>query len=257
MPENKITEFNLPTKIISGLGSVNTLAGNIRGFGDNVLLITGKNSARQNGLLDRITKNISATSEIRLTIFDRVDPEPSCDNVNQAMAVAKEKGSDIVVGMGGGSVIDVAKAVAALANKDSQVEEFMAGRELLFPGIPCIAIPTTAGTGAEVTPNSVLTDRKRQIKESLRHPFIYPKMAIIDAELTVTLPPKLTAYSGVDALCQSMESYVSTGANILTDSIALQSIRLVSMNLRETCKNGSNVQARQNMLYAALLSCIA
>ncbi|MDD5132646.1 MAG: iron-containing alcohol dehydrogenase, partial [bacterium] len=92
---------------------------------------------------------------------------------------------------------------------------------------------------------------------SLRHPFIYPKMAIIDAELTVTLPPKLTAYSGVDALCQSMESYVSTGANILTDSIALQSIRLVSMNLRETFKNGSNVQARQNMLYAALLSGIA
>lgn len=257
MPENRITEFNLPTKIIAGLGSVNDLAAHIRGCGDNVLLITGKNSARQSGLLERISKNLSATSEIRLTVFDQTDPEPTCDNVNRAIAVAKEKGCDIVAGLGGGSVIDVAKAVAAVANKGSQVEEFMTGREMLFPGIPCIAIPTTAGTGAEVTPNSVLIDRKRQVKESLRHSFLYPKIAIIDAELIVSLPPKLTAYSGVDALCQSMESYVSTGANILTDAVALQSIRLVSMNLRESFKNGSNVQARQNMLYAALLSGIA
>jgi alcohol dehydrogenase class IV len=257
MVENRITEFNVPTKIVAGLGSLNELSGSIRGFGDNVLLITGKNSARQSGLLDRIVRNVSGTSEIRLTVFDQVDPEPTCDNVNQAIAAAKEKGCDIIVGVGGGSVIDVAKAVAALANKGSQAEEFMTGREMLFPGIPCIAIPTTAGTGAEVTPNSVLIDRKRQVKESLRHPFMYPKIAIIDAELTLSLPPKLTAYSGVDALCQSIESYVSTGANILTDAIALQSIRLVSMNLRETFKNGANIQARHNMLYAALLSGIA
>ncbi len=257
MPENKITEFNLPTKIIAGLGSLNSLADTIRGFGDNVLLITGKNSARQSGLLDRIEKNVSATSEVRLTVFDQVDPEPTCDNVNQAIAAAREKGCDLVVGVGGGSVLDVAKAAAALANKGNLVEEFMTGRELLFPGIPCIAIPTTAGTGAEVTPNSVLIDRKRQVKESLRHSFMYPKAAIIDAELTVSLPPKLTAYAGIDALCQSIESYVSTGANILTDAIALQSIRLVSMNLRLAYKNGANVQARQNMLYAALLSGIA
>ncbi len=254
MPENKITEFNLPTKIVSGLGSLNNLVGIIRGLGDNVLLITGKKSARQSGLLDRITKIISATSEIRLTVFDQVDPEPACDNINQALAVTREKGCDIVVGLGGGSVIDAAKAVAALANKDGLVEEYMTGRELLFPGVPCIAIPTTAGTGAEVTPNAVLSDRKRQVKESLRHHFLYPQAAIIDAELTVSLPPKLTAYSGIDALCQSIESYVSTGSNILTDAIALQSIRLVSLNLREAFKNGTNINTRQNMMYAALLS---
>ncbi|MDD5259227.1 MAG: iron-containing alcohol dehydrogenase [bacterium] len=257
MVDNKITEFNLPTKIIAGLGSVNDLAAHIRGFGDNVLLITGKNSVRQSGLLDRIVKNVSTTAEIRLTVFDQVDPEPTCDNVNQAIAVAREKGCDLVVGIGGGSVLDVAKAAAALANKGNPVEEFMTGRELLSPGIPCVAIPTTAGTGAEVTPNSVLIDRKRQVKESLRHSFLYPKIAIIDAELTVSLPPKLTAYAGIDALCQSIESYVSTGANILTDAIALQSIRMVSMNLRVAYKNGANIQARQNMLYAALLSGIA
>lgn len=254
MPENKITEFNLPTKIIAGLGSIKNLAEIARGYGDNILLITGKNSARQTGLLDKINSAMSTNSEFRLSVFDRIDPEPSCDNVNQAIATAKEKGCDVVIGLGGGSVIDVAKAVAALVNKEGLVEEFMAGRELLFPGIPCIAIPTTAGTGAEVTPNSVLIDRKRQVKESLRHPFIYPKAAIIDAELTISLPPKFTAYSGIDALCQAMESYVSKGANILTDAIALQAVRLVSLNLRNAFKNGSNIQARQNMLYAALLS---
>lgn len=257
MPENKITEFNLPTKIVAGLGSIKNLASIIRGLGDNVLLLTGKKSARQSGLLERIMKDISATAEIRLSVFDQVDPEPSCDNVNQAVTVAKEKGCDVIVGLGGGSVIDVAKAVAALANKDGQVEAFMSGRELQFPGIPCLAIPTTAGTGAEVTCNSVLIDRTRGVKESLRHPFMYPRIAIIDAELTLTLPPRLTAYSGVDALCQSMESYVSIGANILTDAIALQSIKLVNMNIREAFKTGTNMQARQNMLYAALLSGIA
>lgn len=257
MYENKITEFNLPTKIIAGLGSIKSLAEIARGCGDNVLLVTGKNSARQSGLLDKVNSAVATNSEIRLTVFDQVDPEPSCDNVNQAIAKAKEKGCDVVIGLGGGSVIDVAKAVAVLANKEGLVEEFMAGRDLMFPGIPCIAIPTTAGTGAEVTPNSVLIDRKRQVKESLRHSFMYPKAAIIDAELTISLPPKITAYSGIDALCQAMESYVSKGANILTDAIALQAIRLVSLNLREACKNGSNVQARQNMLYAALLSGIS
>ena len=257
MVDNKYYEFHLPTQIISGLGSINRLAEIIRSYGDNVLLITGKNSARKAGQLDKIAQVISGASDIRLSVFDQVDPEPTCDVVNQAVAVAKEKGSDVIVWLGGGSVLDVAKAVAALTNKDGRVEDYMSGADLVFPGVPCICIPTTAGTGAEVTPNSVLIDRHRQVKESLRHSFLYPRTAIIDAELTVSLPPKLTAYSGIDALCQSIESFTSLGANPLTDAISTQSIRLVSNNLREAFKNGQNVPARQNMLHGALLSGMA
>jgi alcohol dehydrogenase class IV len=257
MGDNKVYEFNLPTRIISGIGSIANLAGIIRGYGDNVLLITGKGSARKNGLLDRVTGVISGDTGIRVTVFDQVDPEPTCETVNQAVAVAKEKGCDVVVGLGGGSVLDVSKAVAAITNKDGKVEEFMGGQELVFPGIPCLCVPTTAGSGAEVTPNSVLIDRSRQVKESFRHFFLYPKLALIDAELTVNLPPKLTAYSGIDALSQSIESYVSLGANPLTDAICTQSMRLISGSIRDAFKNGQNIPARQNMLHGSLLSGMA
>lgn len=257
MPENKTYEFNLPTKVISGLGSVNKILEVSRSYGDNILLVTGKNSATQSGLLDRISAIFASSSEVRITYFAQVEPEPDCDTVDKAVMLAKEKGCDLVVGMGGGSALDVAKAVAGIANKEGEVEEFMTGKELSFPGIPCVTIPTTAGTGAEVTPNAVLINPQRKVKESFRHYFLYPKTAIIDAELILSLPPKITAYSGMDALCQGIESYVSQGANILTDAIALQAVRLISNNIREAFKSGANVSARENMLHGALLSGIA
>lgn len=250
-------EFNVPTKIISGLGSVNKLPEIVRSFGDNVLLLTGKNSVRQTGLLDRLQTLISSTNELRLTLFDRIDPEPECSIVNEAIAAAKEKGCDVVVGVGGGSVLDVAKVSAVLINKEGTVEQYVAGKEIIFPGIPCICIPTTAGSGSEVTPSAVFIDTKRGVKESIRHNYIHPQFAIIDAELTLTLPPKITAYSGMDALCQSIEAYVSKGSNTLTDAIAMQSIRLIAHSLKDAFKMGNNVNARQSMLHGSLLSGIA
>lgn len=255
--EIKTYEFNLPTKIISGLGSINRLPEIVSSFGDNVLLITGRNSARQTGLLDKLTALLSSTPELRMTLFDQVEPEPACSMVNAAIAVAREKGCDVIIGVGGGSVLDVAKAAAVLANKKGTIDEYMTGKEISFPGIPCICVPTSAGTGSEVTPNAVLIDPRRIVKESLRHHYMYPRVAVIDAELTITLSAKMTAYSGMDALCQAIESYVSRGSNTLTDAIALQSIQLIAQSIRDAYRIGSNVKARQNMLHGALLSGIA
>lgn len=247
--------FILPTKIIFGSGSLRKIAEVVQPFGKRVLLVTGKKAMRQTGILEKIEKFFS---EAKLVLFDKVPPEPSIDNVDEGRAMAKEVKPDVVIGLGGGSVIDCAKAVAGLANKVGKTKDYLLEkRQILSPGLPFIAIPTTSGTGAEVTPNAVLIDRGKLIKQSLRSPYLFSKVAILDPGLTLSLSSELTAYSGMDALCQAIESYVSIGANLITDIFAIKAIELIISSIIGVYKDGKNLILRENMLYGSLLSGIA
>ena len=253
----RVYQFNTPTKIIFGWGSLRRLPQIIWNFGNKVLLVTGHTSARKAGILTAVQKMLQE-KKVDITLFNRVEPEPSCDTVNAGVQLAKAENCDVVIGLGGGSVLDVAKAIAGISKTDFPVEEFQTElRHLDKPGLPFIGIPTTSGTGAEVTPNAVLIDNKKKIKQSFYDEYLFAKVALVDPELTMGLPPQITAYSGIDALCQSIESFVSKNSNPLTDAIALESIRLVQQSLLKAYKDEKDKDARIGMSYAALFSGIA
>jgi alcohol dehydrogenase len=267
----EVHNFSLPTKIIFGCGSLNLLPQEIHTllkdtksytiFSNKItcLLVTGKCSMKKAGVVERISLLLSSSLNIEIVLFDKVEPEVTTDNVEQGVEVAKEAQPDVIVGLGGGSAIDCGKAISGLSGKkNGSVAEYLEGKkEIDTPGIPYIAIPTTAGTGAEVTPNAVLINKEKGTKTSLRSKYLYPQIALIDPELTITLPPKITAYSGMDALSQSIEAYVSLGASVITDAIAVKSVELIMKNILTAYRNGENVSSREGMSYGALLSGIA
>lgn len=251
-----IYNFSLPVRLVMGGGSLERLPTLTRDLGRKVLLVTGQTALRKIGILDRVL-GMLAEEDLEVALFDRVESEPSTKTVDKGARLAKEESCQVVIGLGGGSAIDAAKAIAGIANKDGSVEEYQTGRRLESPGLPFIAIPTTSGTGAEVTPNAVLINRDKKVKKSFRDSHLFARLAIIDPELTLSLPPKITAYSGMDALCQSIESFISLGSNPLTDSLSIKAIELIGRSLLKAYQDGSDIQARTEMSYGALLAGIA
>lgn len=191
----------------------------------------------------------------------RVDGEPTIRMVDLALAVAREESCDVVVAVGGGSVIDAGKAIAGMARQPGDLLDHLEvvgeGRPLVEPPLPFIAVPTTAGTGSEVTRNAVLDVPSRRVKVSLRSPFLLPRVAIVDPALTLSLPPKLTALTGMDALTQLIEPFVSLAANPLTDGLCREGIALASRSLLTAYRTGSDRRAREEMAAASLLGGLA
>ena len=187
--------------------------------------------------------------------------EPTVDDVDRALAVARDARCDFVIGLGGGSAIDAAKAVAGLLANGGVASDYMEvvgkGQKITKPAAPWIAIPTTAGTGAEVTRNAVIGWPEKKFKASLRSELLMARVALIDPALHVDVPRDVTARSGMDALCQCIEAYVSNGANPMTDAVALKGVELASTYLRRAYDDGADLEARQGMALAALLSGIA
>ena len=174
---------------------------------------------------------------------------------------ARAEDCDVVLGLGGGSVLDAGKAIAALMSNAGDVYDYLEvvgkGEALTHPSAPYIAIPTTAGTGTEATRNAVLAVPRRRIKVSLRSPFLLPRLAIVDPELTHDLPPEQTATSGLDALTQLIEPFLSNGANPMTDALCREGIRVIARSLRRAYEDGGDAEARENMSFGSLLSGMA
>ncbi len=254
--DKKIGEFFLPTHIIFGPGSIGRLGEETSKWGKKVLLVTGKKSLAQSGVREKILKDLEEKG-MEVVLFEGVESDPSIDTVDRGVKVAEEEKVEVVVGIGGGSVLDCAKAVAGVAGKGRKTEEFLEGVPLPPPSLPFIAVPTTAGTGAEVTNNAVLTHPGKVYKKSLRAKFLLAKVALVDASLTLSLPPQITAYCGMDTLTQLIESYVTLPSNPITDALSLKGIELVKRSLVEAVKNGKNLSAREDMSMASLLSGIA
>ena len=248
-------EFATATRIVFGAGAVNQVGTNVKNLGRRVLVVTGKNPARAEKLL----ANISA-SGIGAATFS-VAGEPEISTVENGVALAKKENCDFVIALGGGSVIDAGKAIAAMLANDGELLDYLEiigrGKALTKRSAPFIAIPTTAGTGAEVTRNAVLASLEHKVKVSLRSPLMLPRIAVVDPELTYDLPPAITASTGLDALTQLIEPYVCLRANPLTDGFCEQGIFRAARSLRECVFNGQNQSAREDMALASLFGGLA
>ena len=248
-------EFATATRIVFGAGAIQHVAANAKTFGRRALVVTGGNARRAENLISQL-----ANAGFRPEIFS-VTGEPEISTVTTGVALAKKSGCDFVVSFGGGSVIDAGKAIAALLTNDGELLDFLEiigrGKALTQTAAPFIAIPTTAGTGAEVTRNAVLAAPEHQVKVSLRSPLMLPRVAVVDPELTYDLPPALTATTGLDALTQLIEPYVCLRANPLTDGFCEQGIFRAARSLREAVFNGQNKSAREDMALASLFGGLA
>ena len=190
-----------------------------------------------------------------------VDAEPTVELARAAVAAARQHGADVVAAIGGGSVIDTGKAVAMLLGNGGDPLDYLevvgSGREITRPAVPCVAVPTTAGTGAEVTANAVLAVPSHRVKASLRSPLMIPRVALVDPLLTVSCPPSVTAASGLDALTQCLEPFVSVQATPLTDGLAREGLRRAGTGLRAAYADGADVAARADMAICSLLGGMA
>lgn len=249
-------EFVTSNKIIFGRGAFERLAEEVKDIGRKALIVTGRRFLKESGIKEKL-EEILALNKIEWVYFDGIPSDPEVRLVDEGRSLARENGCDFVIGIGGGSSIDVAKAIAVLFDKPLKTIDYINGAKIGKKGIPCIAIPTTSGTGSEVTKNSVLTDPERKAKRSLRENVVLPDLAIVDPMLTLTLPSNLTAWTGLDALVQAIEAYVSRGSNPLTDPIALQASVLILKNITRAVEDGSNLDAREAMSIGSLMAGIA
>ncbi|HAA90479.1 MAG: 1,3-propanediol dehydrogenase DhaT [Thermoanaerobacterales bacterium 50_218] len=249
-------DFLVPARIIFGPGSSGRLGEEACRFGRRVLLVTGKRSLRLSGMLDRVLAPLEA-AKLDVLMFDQVDPEPSLEVVEKGREAAREQSVDLVVAAGGGSVLDVGKAIAGLFYEEGTVREYFEGRPIEKVGLPWIAVPTTAGSGAEATRNSVLIDPVSERKQSIRCDWWMARVAVVDPVLTMSMPPRLTAITGMDALTHAIEAYTSRWSHPLTSSLALEAAILISRNLYSAYQKGSNREAREKMSLASLMAGIA
>jgi alcohol dehydrogenase class IV len=243
-------EFATATRIVFGEGTAANLPDLARTFGTRPMVVTGASRERT----DAIVSALAAES------FS-VSGEPTIDLVREGAQRAQDVGCDLVISVGGGSVIDTGKAITALATNGGEPLEFLEvvgnGRAITIPPLPFIAVPTTAGTGSEVTRNAVLGSPEHSVKASLRSPLMLPRVAVIDPELTYSLSPAITAYTGLDALTQLIEPYVSSRANPLVDAICVEGIRRVAGALRRAYHDGMDRDARRDMAVASLFGGLA
>ena len=245
-------EFATAGRIVVGAGRAAELPGLLAGLGSRVLVCTGANPARH--------AEAVAGLGLPAAVFP-VAAEPTVGLARAGAAAAREHGADVVAAIGGGSVIDTGKAVAMLLGNGGDPLDYLevvgSGRQITRPAVPCVAVPTTAGTGAEVTANAVLAAPEHGLKASLRSRLMLPRVALVDPELTVSCPPPVTAASGMDALTQCLEPFVSVRASPVTDGLAREGLRRAAAGLRAAYADGTDLAARADMALCSLLGGIA
>jgi alcohol dehydrogenase class IV len=252
-------EFALPTRIVFGPGTFASIGNVVGELGRRALVVGGSRTLEREGVIARLTEHLTATGIASVEFT--VDSEPDVATIERGARLARDERSDVVVGIGGGSALDAAKAIAGLATNDGEALDYLEvvgrGKSLTRPALPIVAVPTTAGTGAEVTRNAVILEPSRRYKASVRSAFLYPRVALIDPELARSLSPAVTISTGLDALTQLIESYVSVRANALTDAIARDGMRRAARALPRVASDGRDIEARTEMALASLLSGIA
>ena len=246
-------EFNFfsPTKIIFGPGTTGKIAQSVKNLGGSALIVTGKDTRRATSIIADLEQ-----AGICCTVFSQ-PTEPLVEDVVQGGKMAGELGVDFILALGGGSVLDAAKAISALAVNTRDIYDYLEvigrGMPLEQKSLPLVAIPTTAGTGAEVTCNAVLGSRDYGVKVSMRSPFLYPYLVIVDPALTLSMPQRITAETGMDALTQLMEAFVTPFSSPITDALCIEGLKRVAKSFVNAFKNGQDIEARQDMCIASLL----
>ncbi len=248
-------EFATATRILFGRGVLQEVAPLAAEMGRRAFVVTGRSVERAGPLLERLVQ-----AGVEHVLFS-VSGEPTTEVALAGVRRARETGCDLVIGMGGGSVLDTGKAIAALLTNSGELLDYLEvigrGQPLMRAPASYIAMPTTAGTGSEVTRNAVLASPQHRVKVSLRSPLMLPRLAVVDPELTYSMPPAVTASTGLDALTQVLEPYVSNQANPIADAICREGLRRAARSLRRAYEDGSDAGAREDMALVSLFGGLA
>lgn len=245
--------FKTTVKIITGMKAVTTLPQEIGQLGGKRVFIFTDEGLVRAGICDRVLRILEGSVE-SVSVYGKVPPEPPMETIRECLEQAREAECNLIIGLGGGSAMDVAKVISVLLTNGKPLSDLIGVNLVEKRGVPKILIPTSAGTGSEVTPIVILTDTDENLKKGVVSDFLFPEVAILDPELTVSLPPGATAASGMDALIHAIEAYTSVNATPMTDHLALRAIELLVGNIRSAWANGNNLEARMAMLEGSLMA---
>lgn len=251
-----ISYFRTAETLVTGSGSISKIGEEAKKLNATKVIIITDKVIRQTGLLSKVINPLEEAG-LATDIIDDVVPEPPFENLEQMITQIEGKGYDLLVGVGGGSALDIAKVLSIMLTNNEDVRDLVGIEKVKNPGVPTILVPTTSGTGSEVTYNAIFTDIRDKVKKGIVSPYLLPKVAIVDPELTLTVPPSVTAATGMDALVHAVESYTAIRAGELTDGIALQAIKLISRSIRKAVYNGKDLKAREDMAMGSLLAGIS
>lgn len=253
---DRVTLFRTTPRIVMGPGSLGQIAQEVTGLkGEKVLLVTDKGLVEA-GLINQARETLEK-SGIKYAIFDGVEPDPRYEIAAECAKMIADEKTDLVIGFGGGSPIDISKAAAIMATNKSPITEYFGIDLIPEAGLPTIMVPTTAGTGSEVTPIAILSDENEKLKKGIVSPHLFPAVALLDPNLTLDLPPQITAATGMDALIHAIEAYTSVNATGMTDTLAFRAMVMLYHNIRTAFANGSNLGARSAMMEGSLLAGMA
>ena len=247
-----IFNYNLPVNILFGCGRSKEIGNEVAKYGNKVLIVTGKKSTKKSGLLDKV-KALLTEAKVQYHVFDKVEQNPLSTTVYEGAKVIKETGCNVVLGIGGGSIMDAAKSIAFVSKNSGDFSQYIFGIKQGYDALPIVLVPTTAGTGSEGNCFSVITNPETKDKKSLRTNLIIAKASIVDPELMLTMPKKIIASVGFDALCHNMEAYLSTIGQPLTDMKAYYGIKLLAENLPKVYQNPEDLEAFEKVTLASTL----
>jgi alcohol dehydrogenase class IV len=245
--------YFMPTEIYFGEGVSGLVGREASRFGKSILVVTGRQSARRSGALDKVVVSL-LDAGLRVEVFDQVEENPTDVTVQLGGQMAKENRSEVIVALGGGSPMDAAKGIAILASREGRLDDYYGAGKVSAPVLPILALPTTAGTGSEVTPYAVFVVSKEQMKKSVASLHIYPRVALLDPQLTVSMPSEITANTGIDALSHALEGFTSIKAGPVSDVLALEAIALINGHLPRAVTDGNDIEARAKVMHASMLA---
>ena len=246
-------DFFIPTKVKVGRGISKTVGSFLHSLGHRKVFVVTDKGVKNAGVLESIENSLHE-SAISFEIFDEVVPNPSSENIMQGVQKVKEFNPDSVLAVGGGSSIDTAKGIAIMAGNFGDILDYEGVGKLPNPGLPLLVIPTTSGTGSEVTASTIVTNTKTHFKAAVISPYLFPTYALLDAELTIKLPSNVTSATGMDALTHAIESYTSKTTNPASEAFALHAIEMIGKNIEKAYFVGSDITSRENMLVASMLA---
>ena len=249
----RIFNFRAAGEITFGSGSIGDAGAIIKRHGGKKILMVVDSGFAKNGPLEELTGALQR-EKLSFVIFDGVEPEPRVEVADRCAGLARKERCDFVLGVGGGSAMDTAKAAAVLATNEGRARDFQGLNKVPKAGLPKGMVPTTAGTGSEVTFTAVFINEEEKKKAGINSPFLYPEMSILDPELTLGLPPAVTAFTGMDALTHAIESYTSKAASPMSEMFSEEAIRRIGKSLRQAVDQGSDLDARTHMLFGSLLA---
>lgn len=241
-----------PQIIQYGSGVFEQAADIVKRFGSRVLIVSDP-VMRQLGIVERTSRMLSGAG-LAVSVYDEIGQEPTLQHVRSGLDVLREAACDVLIAVGGGSCMDTAKAIAAMAVNPGDIGDYRGNAQFIADPLPLICVPTTAGTGSEVTKVTVITDEEQGVKMMISQPGLMPRAALVDPLLTLTCPSSVTAATGIDAICHAVEAYLSRKAHPLTDTLAIGALRLMKGSLIAAYEDGENIEARTNMAIGSMMA---